>query len=89
MLTPSYSVEDAVEMGLNSEDYALLSMVDGRRTLYELCADGPKQGKDNAKFLYAMFILGRIRRAGGGREDEPGEAPVQMRAFKRSEGTTT
>lgn len=88
VLLPSYSVEDAVEMGLDNEDYALLSMVDGRRSLYELCADGPKSGKDNAKFLYAMFILGRIRHAGGVREDESGEQPVQIRGFKRSEGTT-
>ncbi len=86
VLLPSYTVEDAVEMGLEQEDYSLLSMVDGQRTLYDLCAQGPKAGKDNAKFLYAMFVLGRVRPAGD-REDGAGDSPVQMHGFRRSEGS--
>jgi hypothetical protein len=83
VLQPAFTVEDAVEMGLDAEDFALLSMIDGKRTLYELCAEGPKPGKDNAKFLYAMFVLEKVKP-----ERESSEVaetrPVPIRGFRRS-----
>jgi len=83
VLEPHFTVEDAVEMGLDAEDFALLSLVDGKRTLYDLCARGPKPGKDNAKFLYAMYVLEFVRPLRG-TEAESRPAPVQIRAFRRS-----
>jgi hypothetical protein len=83
ILEPAFTVEDAVEMGLNAEDYALLSMIDGKRTLYELCAEGPKPGKDNAKFLYAMYVLEKVK-TGRTSGDESATRPVPIRGFRRS-----
>jgi hypothetical protein len=70
-------------MGLDAEDFALLSLVDGKRTLYDLCARGPKPGKDNAKFLYAMYALELVRPARTAAA-EAHSAPVPIRAFRRS-----
>lgn len=83
VLEPAFSFEDTVEVGLEADDFALLSMVDGRRTLYDLCAQGPKAGKDNAKFLYAMFVLQLVkpRRV----ESDSTTAPTPIRAFRRSD----
>jgi hypothetical protein len=58
-------------------------MIDGERTLYELCARGPKGGKDNAKFLYAMVVLGLVRPVRD-LDSEAEVAPVSIRAFRRS-----
>lgn len=84
VLEPAFTVEDAVEMGLGAEDFALLSMIDGQRTLYELCAQGPKGGKDNAKVLYAMVVLDLVRPIRD-RDSESEVAPVSIRAFRRSD----
>ncbi len=83
VLEPAFTIEDTVELGLEAEDFALLSMVDGERTLYDLCAQGPKAGKDNAKFLYAMFVLKLVnpRQA----ESDSAAAPIPIRAFRHSE----
>ncbi|MCZ6508908.1 MAG: DUF4388 domain-containing protein [Acidobacteria bacterium] len=82
VLEPAFTVEDAVEVGLSAEDFALLSLIDGHRTLYELCSRGPKGGKDNAKFLYAMVVLDLARPI----HDRDSEAaPVSIRAFRRSD----
>ena len=35
----------------------LLQSVDGKKTLYELCSQGPKPAADIAKMLYAFQIL--------------------------------
>ncbi|MDH3405110.1 MAG: DUF4388 domain-containing protein [Acidobacteriota bacterium] len=87
ILEPAFTVEHAVAMGLEREDYRLLNMVDGRRTLYELCAAGPRSGKDNAKFLYAMFVLGRVRRASD--RDQLADSPVPIHGLRRSEGAVS
>jgi len=84
VLTSNFTVEDAVEAGLDAEDYELLTMVDGERTLYELCAQGPKPGKDNAKFLYAMFVLDLVRTVTNG-SGEDADGPVPIQKFRHSD----
>ena len=57
ILEPCYEVENLVETGLDVGDFKLLKSVDGKKTLYELCAQGPKPAAEIAKMLYAFQIL--------------------------------
>lgn len=63
MFEPSYRVEDLIEIGLEGPEYQLLNMVNGRRSLYDLCLQGPLSQSENAKLLYAFYVLQLIRRA--------------------------
>lgn len=49
------------ELELEPGEEQLLAMVDGRRTLYELCERGPYSPGLNARILYAFFCLGLVR----------------------------
>ena len=82
VLEAAFTIENTVELGLEAEDYALLSMIDGERTLYDLCAQGPKPGKENAKFLYAMFVLNLVVPQRG--ESDSASAPIPIRGFRHS-----
>ncbi|MDX1631833.1 MAG: DUF4388 domain-containing protein [Thermoanaerobaculia bacterium] len=62
---PTWSPETLIEAALNREELELLRMVDGDRSLYELCTKGPHSPAENARLLYAFFILRLIRRADG------------------------
>ena len=57
VLEPCYEIEDLVESSLDMGDFKLLQSVDGKKTLYELCAQGPKPAAEIAKMLYAFQIL--------------------------------
>ena len=57
ILEPCYEIEDLIETGLDVGDYKILQSVDGKKTLYELCSQGPKPAADIAKMLYAFQIL--------------------------------
>lgn len=57
ILEPCYEIENLVETGLDVGDFKLLQSVDGKKTLYELCAQGPKPAAEIAKMLYAFQIL--------------------------------
>ena len=57
VLEPCFEIEDLVETGLDVGDFQLLQSVDGKKTLYELCSQGPKPAADIAKMLYAFQIL--------------------------------
>ncbi len=61
---PSYKLEDLIEVALDAAEYQLLSMVDGKRTLYELATKGPLAPPDNARLLYAYSVLQLIREVG-------------------------
>jgi len=61
---PSYRLEDLIEVALDTEEYRLLAMVDGKRTLYELATRGPLAPPDNARLLYAYSVLQLIRKVG-------------------------
>ena len=54
---PSWRTEDLIEAALEREEVDLLSLVDGRRTLYEVCSEGPYSAADNGKLLYAFLVL--------------------------------
>lgn len=69
--------EDLIDIGLDGDEYKLLELVDGKRTLYDLCADGPLAPAENAKLLYAFQVLQLVRRAEA--SEAKGRVKVQLR----------
>ncbi len=56
------------KLELEAAERQLLDLVDGKRTLFQLCEQGPLKAGQNARVLYAMSVLGLIERestAGG------------------------
>lgn len=47
---------------LEAQEDQLLSLVDGRKTLYELCEQGPFPPGLNARVLYAFYCLGLVKK---------------------------
>jgi hypothetical protein len=66
LLEPCYRSEDLIEIALDGEEYRLLCLVDGRRTLYEICVGGPLSASENGKILYAFQVLQLIRKLAAG-----------------------
>ena len=58
---PCYRIEDLIELALDSDEYRLLHLVDGRRTLFEVCTQGPCGAAENGKMMYAFQVLQLIR----------------------------
>lgn len=58
---PCYRMEDLIEAALDGDEYRLLSLVDGRRSLFDVCTQGPHGAADNAKVMYAFQVLQLIR----------------------------
>ncbi len=54
---PSYATEDLIEIALDSKEYQLLCLVDGKRKLFDVCSAGPYSISENARLLYAFSIL--------------------------------
>jgi hypothetical protein len=64
VLEASYRTDDLIEVALRADEYQLLKLVDGKRTLYELCSEGPFESAGNGKLLYAFYVLRFVRRSG-------------------------
>ena len=58
---PCYRMEDLIELALDADEYRLLHLVDGRRTLFEVCTQGPHGAAENGKVMYAFQVLQLIR----------------------------
>ncbi|MEM6457311.1 MAG: DUF4388 domain-containing protein [Acidobacteriota bacterium] len=71
---PVYEVESLVEIALDRDEYGLLRLVDGERTLYDICAQGPFSVPENARLLYAFRVLQLIQRI-----EQPAPQGVKMR----------
>ena len=78
---PCYKTEQLIELALDGDEYKLLSLVDGRRTLYDICTQGPHSAAENGKVLYAFQILQLVRCLNPAAS--PGPEP------RREEGTGT
>ncbi|MEO8503879.1 MAG: DUF4388 domain-containing protein [Acidobacteriota bacterium] len=84
VLEPCYRVEDLIEIGLDANEYKLLTMVNGKRSLFDICTNGPLAPPDNAKLIYAFQTLNLIRRSESGgaikirlkTDGEPSERPA-------------
>jgi Domain of unknown function (DUF4388) len=72
-----YRTEQLIELALDADEYRLLSLIDGRRTLYDICTQGPRSAAENGKLLYAFQILQLIRAAGAAASPPP-EGKVQQ-----------
>lgn len=72
---PSFTTEDLVEIGLDGDEYRLLNLVDGSRSLYDVCRLGPRSAAENAKLMYAFQALRLIRRS----EKQPKKGGVKVK----------
>jgi two-component system OmpR family response regulator len=79
---PSFKLEDLIDIALDTEEYRLLAMVDGRRSLYELATKGPLAPPENARLLYAYTVLQLIRKV---EATEPAVASGVIRIKMRPE----
>ena len=62
---------------LERGERALLDLVDGRTTLYQLCEEGPLSPGINARVLYALSELDVVGRKG---EARPGHIRIQLKS---------
>jgi len=62
ILEPCFRQEELIETALGAEEYQMLTLVNGRKSLYELCSEGPLAPAENAKLLYAFQVLHLVRR---------------------------
>lgn len=67
-----YEIEDLIESGLSAEEHELLCLVDGERTLYQICTEGPLTAPENAKLMYAFQVLHLLHRLPDGATAPPG-----------------
>lgn len=85
-----FSTEELIQAALEADEYRLLTLIDGRRTLYEVCTEGPMSPAENAKLVYAFHVLRLVRRqqaqavqvaareaAAGGAPGEPDPEPAR------------
>lgn len=75
VLEPCFRVEDLIEIGLDPDQWRLLSLVNGKRSFFELCSIGPWTAAENAKVLYSFLVLQLIRRS----DLEPGAIKIRLR----------
>ena len=73
-----YRVEDLIELGLDTDDYRMLAMVDGKKTLVELLNEGPRTAPENAKVLYAFQAWNLVRRHPSQQESK-GPVKIQLK----------
>lgn len=81
VLEPCYKTEQLIELALDTDEYKVLSLVDGKRSLFDVCTQGPHSAAENAKVLYAFQILQLIRAAA------PAPAVNVPETQRREEGT--
>lgn len=72
--------EDLIEIGLDANEYGLLTAVDGNRTLYDLCSVEPLSASKNAKLLYAFQVLHLVRRAEVKASDAGERVKIQLKS---------
>lgn len=65
VLRPSYCTEELIEIALDSDEYRLLRLVNGKRSLYDVCVEGPFSVSENARMLYAFHVLQLIDKLDG------------------------
>ena len=62
---PCYRMEDLIEAALDRDDIQLINLVDGRRTLYEVCTQSEQGAAESGKMMYAFQVLQLVRPASG------------------------
>jgi hypothetical protein len=74
VLHPCKRPPHLASLELEDDERQLIDLVDGKRTLYELCETGPASPGINARMLYALMSLKLI-----GREGASGVIRIQVR----------
>lgn len=59
---PCFTTEQLISVGLEDDEYALLTLVDGRRSLYEICTAGVLPPAESGKLMYAFQVMRLIGR---------------------------
>ncbi len=80
----TFGWEDLIELGLDGDETRMLELVDGKRTLYDLCAEGPLAPAENAKLIYAFQVLQLVRRSAASAEADP--LKVQLKSQGEARG---
>lgn len=84
LFEPSYRYEDLIEVALDADEYRLLALVDGKRTLYELATRGPLAPPENARLLYAYSVLHLIRSVGVAEPAPAGGGAIKIKLRQES-----
>ena len=79
----SFRLEDLIELAVDGEEYALLTRVDGKRSLYELCTGGPVVAAEAARLLYAYSVLGLVRQVATA--EAPARSPFGIKIKLRTD----
>ena len=77
---PSYCTEDLIEIALDSQEYQLLRLVDGKKRLYDICTNGPFSMSENARLLYAFRILNLIENVGDNGTGPSGSVMIRYKS---------
>lgn len=80
LLEPAYRFEDLIEVALDEKEFRLLRSVDGRKSLYELCTQGPFTPPDNARLLYAFSVLGLLKKSTTVETSSAGGIKIKLRS---------
>jgi len=83
VMTSSFAIEDLLEIALDKDEYTLLRLVDGRRTIYEICSQGPFSVAENARLLYAYHVLRLVHRTEGRSEPATGAIKIRLSADRK------
>lgn len=74
---PIWKTEDLIEIAMEEDELQLLRLVDGKRTLYDVCTRGPFSPAENARIIYAYHVLRLIRRRVA---ERPGVVKLRLRS---------
>ena len=80
LFRPKYVTEDLIEIALTADEYKLLCLVDGQRSLYDICTDGPYGVSENARLLYAFHVLHLVERIEESVRPESGPIKIRLSA---------
>ena len=86
VFTPSYTLEDIIELALDENDYTLLQLVDSKRSLYQICSEGPLHAAENAKVMYAFRVLQLVREKADVPESSKRDTPIKVKMKASGEG---
>ena len=76
IMEPTFEYEDLIETGLDSKDFNLLRSIDGKKSLFELCSEGPEAPGQVAKMLYAFKVLHLVQ--GREKKESRKDGPVKI-----------
>ena len=80
---PIWKTEDLIEIAMEEPELELLRLVDGKRSLYDVCTRGPFSPAENARIIYAYHVLHLIRRRVA---ERPGVVKLRLRSEPASSG---